>query len=134
HAATTGSTTQVDLLALAAAAETDSQPPLARAIVARAAATRRDEPRATDFRPLTSVGVEATVPTPDGPRRVAVGGPALLGERGLDPLPDADEWASDGETVLHVVVSPAGGPGDGGPDDDGQRGEVVGALALADAV
>ena len=134
HAATTGSTTEDDLLALAAAAEADSQHPLARAIVARAAATRLDVPRATDFRSLTAVGVEATVPTPDGPRRVAVGGPALLGERGLDPLPDADAWASDGATVLHVVVSPAGGPGDGGPDDDGQRGEVVGALALADAV
>ncbi len=125
HLATAGGTSEAALLALAAAAEADSQHPLARAIV-RAAEERGDDvPRATDFRSLTAVGVEATVPTPDGARRVAVGGPALLRERGLDPLPDAAEWAEDGSTVLHVVVS---GDGDTG------AGEVVGAFALADAI
>ncbi|WP_400111770.1 heavy metal translocating P-type ATPase [Cellulosimicrobium funkei] len=129
HLATAGGTSEAALLALAAAAEADSQHPLARAIV-RAAEERGDDvPRATDFRSLTAVGVEATVPTPDGARRVAVGGPALLRERGLDPLPDAAAWAEDGSTVLHVVVA-----GDAGTASDSRSGEVVGAFALADAI
>ncbi|UTT59952.1 heavy metal translocating P-type ATPase [Cellulosimicrobium cellulans] len=129
HLATAGSTSEAELLALAAAAEADSQHPLARAIV-RAAEERGDDvPRATDFRSLTAVGVEATVPTPDGARRVAVGGPALLRERGLDPLPDAATWAEDGSTVLHVVVA-----SDAGTASDSRSGEVVGAFALADAI
>ncbi|WP_418884335.1 heavy metal translocating P-type ATPase [Cellulosimicrobium protaetiae] len=138
HLATAGGTTEDELLALAAAAEADSQHPLARAIVDRAAEREIEVPQATGFRSLTAVGVEATVPTPQGARRVAVGGPALLRERGLDPLPDADAWAHDGATVLHVVVSPEPGPG---PHDDEHghehghaAGEVVGAFALADAI
>ncbi|WP_374100475.1 heavy metal translocating P-type ATPase [Cellulosimicrobium cellulans] len=130
HLATAGGTTEDELLALAAAAEADSQHPLARAIV-RAAEERSghglDVPQATDFRSLTAVGVEATVPTPHGARRVAVGGPALLRERNLDPLPDADAWAHDGATVLHVVVAPVAG-------HEPATGEVVGAFALADAI
>ncbi|MET3973748.1 Cu2+-exporting ATPase [Cellulosimicrobium sp. 4261] len=131
HLATAGGTSEAALLALAAAAEADSQHPLARAIV-RAAEERGDDvPRATDFRSLTAVGVEATVPTPDGARRVAVGGPALLRKRGLAPLPDAAAWAEDGSTVLHVVV--AGDDGTGTASDS-WSGEVVGAFALADAI
>ncbi|MHA7620553.1 heavy metal translocating P-type ATPase [Cellulosimicrobium cellulans] len=131
HLATAGGTSEAELLALAAAAEADSQHPLARAIV-RAAEERGDDvPRATDFRSLTAVGVEATVPTPDGARRVAVGGPALLRERGLDPLPDAAAWAEDGSTVLHVVVASDDGTGTA---SDARSGEVVGAFALADAI
>ncbi|WP_086149632.1 heavy metal translocating P-type ATPase [Cellulosimicrobium sp. KWT-B] len=133
HLATAGGTSEAALLALAAAAEADSQHPLARAIV-RAAEERGDDvPRATGFRSLTAVGVEATVPTPDGARRVAVGGPALLRERGLDPLPDAAAWAEDGSTVLHVVVSDDAGTRTG-TAPDGRSGEVVGAFALADAI
>ncbi|MGW9468173.1 heavy metal translocating P-type ATPase [Cellulosimicrobium funkei] len=131
HLATAGGTSEAALLALAAAAEADSQHPLARAIV-RAAEERGDDvPRATDFRSLTAVGVEATVPTPDGARRVAVGGPALLRERGLAPLPDAAAWAEDGSTVLHVVVASDDGTGTA---SDARSGEVVGAFALADAI
>ena len=72
---------------LAAAVEADSEHPLARAIVARA----RDDgaiPEATGFRALTGRGVEAVV---DGVR-YAVGGPALLRERGLTE-PDDDRGA-----------------------------------------
>lgn len=127
HLATAGGTTEDELLALAAAAEADSQHPLARAIVDRAVERHVQVPQATDFRSLTAVGVEATVPTHDGARHVAVGGPALLRERGLDPLPDAEAWAHDGATVLHVVVSPETG-------HDHATGEVVGAFALADAI
>ncbi|WP_353707663.1 heavy metal translocating P-type ATPase [Cellulosimicrobium sp. ES-005] len=136
HLATAGGTTEDELLALAAAAEADSQHPLARAIVDRASEREIDVPQATDFRSLTAVGVEATVPTAEGARRVAVGGPALLRERGLDPLPDAEAWAHDGATVLHVVASPATArPDTSAHEGHGHAaGEVVGAFALADAI
>ena len=99
-----------ELLALAAAVEADSEHPLARAITASAPQVRA----ARDFRSLTGRGVQAVV---DG-SRVAVGGPGLLRERGLDPVGAGAEWAARGATVLHVV----------------REGAVVGALALADAV
>ncbi len=105
-----------DVLALAAAAEADSEHPVARAIVA--AAGGRDIPRARDFRAIPGRGVEASV---DG-ARVAVGGPALLRERGAAPPgPLRDRiaaWEERGASVLHVL----------------RDGEVVGALALEDEV
>ncbi|MFB9902758.1 copper-translocating P-type ATPase [Allokutzneria oryzae] len=99
-----------DVLALAAAAEADSEHPLAKAIVAAAGPV----PPAREFRSLTGRGVEALV----GDVRVAVGGPALLRERGLEPLPETAEWSRRGATVLHVLTD----------------GEVAGAIALADEV
>jgi Cu2+-exporting ATPase len=108
------------LLALAGAVESDSEHPLARAVVA-AARERGAVPTASGFRSLTGRGVEAVV----GEETVAVGGPALLKERGLsDPEELRDvvgKWGSRGATVLRVVW------GDG-------PGEVVGALALEDEV
>jgi Cu2+-exporting ATPase len=53
-----------------------------------------------------------------GRREVAVGGPALLRERGLEPLAETTQWSDDGATVLHVFAG----------------GEVVGAVALADEI
>ncbi|OCB53568.1 copper-translocating P-type ATPase [Mycobacterium vulneris] len=100
------------LLALAAAAEADSEHPLARAIVAAAHHRGLDIPAATDFSSSPAVGVSALV----GGRRVQVGGPALLEQAGHDALPDSARW--DGATVLHVLVD----------------GEVAGALALADEI
>ena len=67
------------VLRLAAAVESDSEHPLARAIV-RAAHERGDVPDASGFTAMSGRGVEADV---DG-ARVAVGGPALVSERGLD--------------------------------------------------
>ncbi len=106
------------LLRLAAAVEADSEHPLARAIV-RAATARDLRPlRATDFRAIAGRGAEATV---DGDA-VAVGGPALLRERGLavpaDLAASAEAWTSRGAAVLHVV----------------RDGRVVGALGLEDEV
>ncbi|MFV8161642.1 heavy metal translocating P-type ATPase [Mycobacterium sp. 134] len=101
-----------DVLALAAAAEADSEHPLARAIVAAAQHRGLDIPAASDFSSSPAVGVSALV----GGQRVQVGGPALLEQTGQAPLPDTARW--DGATVLHVLVD----------------GSVAGALALADEI
>ena len=102
------------LLRLAAAAESDSEHPLARAIVRAATERGLDLPRATDFSSSPAVGVTAVV---DG-ARVRVGGPALLAEEGVAELDEVEAWRSEGRIVLHVVVD----------------GAVAGALALADEV
>ena len=105
------------VLLLAAAVEGESEHPLARAIVA-AGRDRGRVPEASVFRSIAGRGVEAEI---DG-RRVAVGGPAMLDERGLE-LPGSilgkvEAWRDRGATALAVI-------------DDGK---VVGALALEDAV
>ncbi len=100
---------EAGVLALAAAVEADSEHPLARAIVSAAGSA----PAATGFRSIPGRGVEATV----GGSAVAVGGPALLRQRGLEPLP-LTEWAERGAAVLHVV----------------RDGRIVGALALEDEI
>jgi Cu2+-exporting ATPase len=103
-----------DVLALAAAAETDSEHPLAHAIVAAAKARNLKVPAVSDFSSSPAVGVTATV---DG-RQVRVGGPRLLEQAGQIELPEAAAWHSEGAIVLHVVVD----------------GSVAGALKLADEV
>jgi P-type Cu2+ transporter len=107
------------LLRLAAAAEADSEHPLARAIVATARARAGGElPQADDFRSMTGRGVQARV---DG-ATVAVGGPSLLRELEVaepeELAPEADGWRRRGATVLFVVR------------DD----KVLGALALEDTI
>jgi Cu2+-exporting ATPase len=111
-AATTGD--EVDLLRLAAAVEADSEHPLARAVVAEARRRGIALPDAADFESLAGRGARATI---EG-RAVAVGGPRLLADLGLEPSDDTDAWAHEGRTVLHVVSD----------------GHVVGALALEDEV
>ena len=106
-----------ELLAVAGGVESDSEHPLARAIV-RAAQERGPLPAASGFRSITGRGVEATV---DG-TTYAVGGPALLRERGLDEpaalRDDTDAWRGRGAAVLYVA----------------RGGEVVGALGLEDEI
>jgi Cu2+-exporting ATPase len=110
--------TSDEVLRLAAAVVADSEHPLARAIVAAAAAPQADRPTATGFRSLTGRGVEAVV---DGVAH-AVGGPALLRETGAEVPADLAEaitaWAERGAAVLHLL----------------RDGQVVGALALEDEV
>jgi len=103
-----------ELLALAAAAESDSEHPLARAVIQAAERRGLRIPPAEDFRASTAVGVTATV----GGRAVTVGGPRLLAEHGLAPLAEAGAWSAHGDIVLHVLVD----------------GHVRGALALSDEV
>ncbi|MGV9210970.1 copper-translocating P-type ATPase [Micromonospora sp. RB23] len=106
-----------EALRIAAGVESDSEHPLARAIVA--AAGSGGPARAAGFRSLPGRGVRATV---DG-TEYAVGGPALLRERG-GPLPDelreaTGRWSSHGAVVLYLVRLPD---------------TVLGAFALTDAV
>jgi P-type Cu2+ transporter len=105
------------LLALAGAVEADSEHPLARAIVAAARERGGLEP-ATEFRSMTGRGVEATV---EG-RRIAVGGPSLLRERGIE-VPDdlagkMDDWRERGASILYLV--------------EGET--VLGGVSLEDAI
>ncbi len=107
-----------ELLALAATVEADSEHPLARAVVR--AADERGLPRAgaESFEALAGRGARASV----GGRDVAVGGPRMLADLGLETpatmVAAADAWAIDGRTVLHVVAD----------------GQVLGLLGLEDEV
>ena len=104
----------VEALRLAAAVEADSEHPLARAIVDGAKARGLSIPTATAFEALPGRGARAKV----GGHEVAVGGPRLLAELSLAPLPVAADWDGQGRTVLHLVVD----------------GHVAGAIAVEDEV
>ncbi|WP_245598555.1 heavy metal translocating P-type ATPase [Glycomyces arizonensis] len=110
-----------EVLHLAAAVESDSEHPLARAIVAHHGHAHGEGAHATDFRSRTGKGVEATV---DG-RRHAVGGPALLRELGLEPPSalqgETGAWSGRGATVLYLIALEA-------------EPAVLGAIALEDEV
>jgi Cu2+-exporting ATPase len=107
-----------ELLALAAGVESDSEHPVARAIVEGAASHGVEPSRVTAFRARPGRGAEARV----GERLVSVGGPALLGELGLTPpselFPVTGWWSGDGDSVLYVAAD----------------GAVLGALAVEDEV
>lgn len=100
------------LLALAAAAESRSEHPLGRAVVA--ACPEHGAPES--FRMLPGRGVEAVV---DG-RRVLAGNPALLAENGICPSPDDERAAArqraEGCTLVHLA----------------EDGRYAGFIALAD--
>jgi len=104
------------VLTLAAAVETDSEHPLARAIVT-AAGERGSIPAASGFTSMSGRGVEADV---DG-TRMTVGGPALISERGVDTAA-VDEatanWMRRGAAVLYVIAED----------------QIIGALALEDEI
>lgn len=111
---TAGGRDKEDVLALAAAAEADSEHPLARAVTGAAQARSVAVPQASDFSSSPAVGVKATV---DG-EVIEVGGPYLLEQHSAEELPIADEWRREGAIILHVLAD----------------GEVIGALRLADEI
>ena len=102
------------VLALAAAAEADSEHPLAKAIVRAADHRGLDVPRATGFSSSPAVGVTATIDGHD----VRVGGPRLLEELDRREIQAAAQWREDGAIILHVV----------------RDGTVIGGISLADEV
>ncbi|UNK44234.1 copper-translocating P-type ATPase [Arthrobacter sulfonylureivorans] len=113
--------TEAELLALAAAAESDSEHPVARAIV-KAAAENPGAVRlglsGSNFTSSTGRGVRATV----NGAEVSVGGPNMLRELNLiepgDIARETEAWMGRGAGVLHVV----------------RDGRIIGALALEDKV
>ncbi|WP_081602093.1 copper-translocating P-type ATPase [Corynebacterium halotolerans] len=114
-------TTEGQLLALAAAAEADSEHPVARAIVT--AATEHPEAsrlglRGTDFTAATGRGVRATV----NDAEILVGGPNMLRELDLTTPGEITDttrsWTERGAGVLHIV----------------RDGQIIGAVAVEDKV
>jgi Cu2+-exporting ATPase len=107
-----------DVFRRIAAAEADSEHPLARAIVDGVRRRGHEPLPASNFQAEPGVGVRARV---DG-AEVSVGGPRMLANLGLDlpaELQDAVAgWAADGRIVLYGVID----------------GRVVAALALEDEI
>ena len=102
------------VLSLAAAAEGDSEHPLARAIVHAAHESSTSALVVTDFKSAPAEGVSALV---DG-ALVQVGGPHMLTSIKQSELSIADQWRLEGSIILHVAID----------------GQVVAAIQLADAI
>lgn len=97
-------TTEDDLIAHAAAVESNSEHPIAKAIAAEAERRGVSQLSSTNFVALPGRGAEALV---EG-EKVAIGGPRLLSEAKVTTPPEVGKlttaWATDGKTVLYVVA------------------------------
>ncbi|WP_225668064.1 MULTISPECIES: copper-translocating P-type ATPase [unclassified Arthrobacter] len=118
---TSGEMADGELLALAAAAESDSEHPVARAIVQAVEHNQEANAfgyRGSDLFSMTGRGVRAKV----NGSEVIVGGPNMLKELQLETPSDmrdtVQEWVGRGASVLHVV----------------RDGSVIGAVRLEDRV
>src|SRR5437660_1679520 len=111
-------TREDDLIARAAAVESNSEHPLAKAIVAEAKRRGVAQLSATNFEALPGRGAEAHV---EG-ETIVVGGPRLLTEPMITVPPEVEKlttaWASDGKTVLYAVA----------------QGRLLGAFAVEDEI
>jgi Cu2+-exporting ATPase len=111
-------TTEDDLIARAAAVESNSEHPLARAIVAEAKRRGVTQLSAANFEALPGRGAEGLV----GGKIVVIGGPRLLTEAKVTVPPVVEKltaaWASDGKTVLYAVA----------------QGQLLGAFAVEDEI
>jgi len=111
-------TNESDLLSYAAAVESNSEHPLAKAIVAEA--KRRNLPKlpAADFEALAGRGAQARV----NGKTIVVGGPRLLTEAKVAVRPEIEKlttvWASEGRTVLYLVA----------------EGQLLGAFSVEDEI
>jgi P-type Cu2+ transporter len=97
-------TTEVDLIARAAAVESTSEHPLAKAIVAEAGRRGLTRLAATNFEALPGRGAKALV---EG-TSIEIGGPRLVTEAKVTVPPEVEKlttaWASDGKTVLYALA------------------------------
>ncbi len=111
-------TTEDDLIARAAAVESNSEHPLAKAIVAEAKRRNVAQLPATSFESLPGRGARALVVGTS----VEIGGPRLLTEAKITMPPEVEKrttaWASDGKTVLYAVT----------------QGRLLGAFAVEDEI
>ena len=112
-----GTMTEDELLRLVAAAEADSEHPIAAAVVAGARDRAHGLPKADNFASITGKGVRATVMG----HTVTVGTPKLLAENGVDTgelEQISTRLAAEGKTPILAAVD----------------GEAAGVLAVADTV
>src|SRR6202165_5084974 len=111
-------TTEDDLIARAAAVESNSEHPLAKAIVAEAGRRSLTRLAATNFEALPGRGAKALV---EG-TSVEIGGPRLVTEAKVTVPPEVEKlttaWASDGKTVLYALA----------------QGRLLGAFAVEDEI
>jgi Cu2+-exporting ATPase len=111
-------TTEDDLIARAAAVESTSEHPLAKAIVAEAGRRSLARLAATNFEALPGRGAKALV---EG-TSVEIGGPRLVTEAKVTVPPEVEKlttaWASDGKTVLYALA----------------QGRLLGAFAVEDEI
>ncbi|MDR3074527.1 MAG: heavy metal translocating P-type ATPase, partial [Candidatus Methanoplasma sp.] len=104
---------ETELIALAAAAEMDSEHPLGRAIVSYAKENGIDIPASSDFMSEPGGGVRCTV----NGRRVSVGNVDFIGS-GPDDPEYASRMSSGGKTVVFAAVD----------------GEYAGSIAISDPI
>ena len=111
-------TTEDYLIAHAAAVESNSEHPLAKAIVVEAKRRSVTQLSATNFEALPGRGAKALA---EG-KSVEIGGPRLLTETKVAVPPEVEKltttWTSDGKTVLYVVA----------------EGQLLGAFAVEDEI
>jgi Cu2+-exporting ATPase len=111
-------TNENDLIAQASAIESESEHPLAKAIVAEAKRRGVAPLTATDFKSQPGRGTAALV----NGRIVTIGGPRLLTESKITTPPEVEKlttaWATDGKTVLYLV----------------SEGRLLGAFAVEDEI
>src|SRR6267154_1554800 len=111
-------TTDNDLIARAAAVESNSEHPLAKAIAAEAKRRSATQLSATNFEALAGRGARAKV----NGKSVMIGGPRLLTEGKVTVPAEVEEsttqWAFEGKTVLYVVA----------------EGKLLGAFAVEDEI
>ena len=103
------------LLALAAAAESSSEHPLAQAVLNAAIEQKLHLPSIEDFESFTGLGVQARI---EG-TQVLVGRPQFLEDRGIDLAPLAQRIAALEEAGRTVIVV-------------SRNGHLLGAIALGD--
>ena len=114
HIETVAGADDSELLALAAAVESSSEHPLARAVAAAASERAVTVPKALDFSAQPGRGVSARV----GSQRVALGNARMLTHPDPAVLGCGERLAQQGHSLIYVEVD----------------GETRGVLAIADAV
>jgi Cu2+-exporting ATPase len=116
--ATAPGTSEEEVLAIAAGVEADSEHPIAKAIVAAGKKRGLKIDSAVGFEALPGRGAKAVV----SGKATNVGGPRLLADLQAQVPPEIDSatrgWATDGRTVLYVIVD----------------NRVLGALAVEDEI